>query len=378
MEHQSLKYMGSKRAMLGNGLGEVLGGMVGRHKRFVDLFAGSASVAWHVAGRYPIETWAFDLQRYSAVLAAAVVQRNSPADPVKLWNDWSRRAAPRFGAFDAPTSKDISEAFVMKARSWSNQFDKTSLVNAYAGHYYSPVQAAWIQALRDTVPTKSPNREICLAALVTAASKCAAAPGHTAQPFQPTDTALKYLQISWQRNLCADIQAALAQITPLHAQVVGEAHVGDANKVASQLRHGDLVFIDPPYSAVQYSRFYHVLEAIAVGVTSPVFGVGRYPPLSERPSSQYSQKTTSLAAIQELLTTLAERDVSAIVTFPDHECSNGIDACMIKSAASKIFKVETHRVSSVFSTLGGPASKTHGPRLARLSADEMILCMEPK
>lgn len=364
--------------MLGNGLGEVLAGMVDRHKRFVDLFTGSASVAWYVAERYPIETLAFDLQRYSAALAAAVVQRNSPADPIKIWKDWSRRAAPRFDTFKAPASSDISTAFVKKARSWSNQFEKTSLVNAYAGHYYSPVQTAWIQALRDTVPTKSPNREICLAALVMAASKCAASPGHTAQPFQPTDTALKYLQISWQRNLCADIQAALAHIAPLHAQVIGEAHVGDANKIASQLKPGDLVFIDPPYSAVQYSRFYHVLEAIAAGVTSPVFGVGRYPPLSERPSSQYSQKTTSLVAIQELLTTLAERDVSAIVTFPDHECSNGIDASIIKSAASKIFKIKIQRVSSVFSTLGGPASKKHGSRLARLNADEMILCLEPK
>lgn len=364
--------------MLGNGLGAVLEGMVGRHKRFVDLFTGSASVAWHVAGRYPIETWAFDLQRYSAVIAAAVVQRNSPANPVKLWNEWSRRAAPRFDAFDAPVSCDFSAAFVAQARRWSNQFDKTSLVNAYAGHYYSPVQAVWIQSLRETVPTRSPNREICLAALVIAASKCAASPGHTAQPFQPTDTALKYLQVSWQRNLCADVQAALARVAPLHAQVVGEAHVGDANIVASQLRHGDLVFIDPPYSAVQYSRFYHVLEAIAVGVTSPVFGVGRYPPLSERPSSHYSQKTTSLAAIKDLLIKLAEREVSAIVTFPDHECSNGIDASMIRNAASKVFKVKTQRVSSVFSTLGGPSSKTHGSRLARLSADEMILCMEPK
>lgn len=372
-----MKYMGSKRSMLGNGLGEVLDEMVGRHKRFIDLFTGSASVAWHVAKRYPIETWAFDLQRYSAVLAAAVVQRSSPADPIKLWNDWSHRATPRFNRLKAPSPGDISAVFVTKARSWSNQFDKTSLVNAYAGHYYSPVQAAWIQALRDAVPTKSPNREICLAALVMAASKCAASPGHTAQPFQPTDTALKYLQMSWQRNLCADVQIALAQIASLHAQVIGEAQVGDANTVASQLRHGDLVFIDPPYSAVQYSRFYHVLEAITAGVTSPVFGVGRYPPLSERPSSQYSQKTTSLAAIQELLTTLAERDVSAIVTFPDHECSNGIDASMIKSAASKIFKIKTQRVSSVFSTLGGPASKKHGERLARLSADEMILCLEP-
>lgn len=364
--------------MLGNGLGEVLDGMVGRHKRFVDLFTGSASVAWHVAKRYPIETLAFDLQRYSAVLAAAVVQRSGPVDPIRLWNNWSRRAAPRFDVLSAPASSDISAAFVKKARSWANQFDEISLVNAYAGHYYSPVQASWIQALRDTVPTKSPSREICLAALVMAASKCAASPGHTAQPFQPTHTALKYLQMSWQRNLCADIQVALAQIAPLHAQMAGKAHVGDANKVASLLKPGDLVFIDPPYSAVQYSRFYHVLEAIAVGSTSPVFGVGRYPPLAERPSSQYSQKSTSLAAIQDLLATLAKRGVSAIVTFPDHECSNGIDASMINGIASKLFKIKTQSVPSVFSTLGGPASKKHGSRLARLSADEMILCLEPR
>lgn len=90
--------------------------------------------------------------------------------------------------------------------------------------------------------------------------------------------------------------------------------------------------------------------------------------LGEGPSSQHSQKTTAVVAIKKLLTTPAERDVYVIVTFPDHECSNGIDASMIKSTASKMFKVKTHRVSNVFSTLGGPASKTHGPRFARLIA----------
>ena len=370
--------MGSKRAMLSNGLGEVLERMIGKHKRFVDLFTGSASVAWHVAERYSIETWAFDLQRYSAVLAAAVIQRNKPVKAEKLWKDWLDQATPRFEKFDAPTPNEINSTFVAQARSWADNFENTSLVHAYAGHYYSPVQASWIQALRDSIPEKSPHREICLASLVMAASKCAASPGHTAQPFQPTDTALKYLQISWQRNFCSDTQAALNHIAPLHAQISGEAHVGDANIVAKELKAGDLAFIDPPYSAVQYSRFYHVLEAVAAGTTSPVFGTGRYPPLEERPSSQYSLKTESLTAIQELLKALAEREVSAIVTFPDHECSNGIDANMIKSAASEIFKIKTHSVSSVFSTLGGPASKKHGPRLARLSADEMILCLEPK
>lgn len=378
MEYRSLKYMGSKRAMLRNGLGETLDGMMTRHKRFVDLFTGSASVAWHVAQRYSIATWAFDLQRYGAVLAAAVLQRTTPADSNRLWREWCRRATAKFAALSAPTFDNVTANTVEKARQWAEQFDTTSLVNAYAGHYYSPVQACWIQALRDSIPTKPPNREICLAALVMAASKCAASPGHTAQPFQPTETALKYLEISWRRDLCADVQMALSLIAPLHAQVRGKAQIGDANEAVFQLQTGDLAFIDPPYSAVQYSRFYHVLEAIAAGSTSPVFGVGRYPPIGERPSSKYSQKTTAALAIQELLFALAEREVSAIITFPDHECSNGLDAEMIKAIASELFKTKTKKVTSVFSTLGGPASGGNGPRVARRSADEMILCLEPK
>jgi len=211
-----------------------------------------------------------------------------------------------------------------------------------------------------------------------AASKCAASPGHTAQPFQPTETALKYIRISWQRDVCADVEHSLDLLAPRFAKLVGRAGVMNANEAAKILRPGDLAFIDPPYSAVQYSRFYHVLQAVALGTTSPVFGVGRYPVISERPASLYSQKSTSLNAIQDLLSTLAERGASAIVTFPDHKCSNGIDANAIKQIAKKLFTTRSRRVASTFSTLGGPASSTTGPRLARLPADEMILCLEPK
>lgn len=364
--------------MLGNGLGEILSGMMGRHTRFVDLFTGSASVAWHVAERFRIETLAFDLQLYGATLAAAVIERDAPVDPNQLWDSWVKASVPRFNAIDAPSTKAINVDYVKKARAWANQFENASLLSAYAGHYYSPVQAAWIQALRENIPVDSPSREVCLAALVIAASKSAASPGHTAQPFQPTSSALKYLQLSWQRNICSDVQAALSLVSPIHAKVVGRAQIGDANKIASQLKVGDLAFIDPPYSAVQYSRFYHVLEAVAKGATNPVSGVGRYPHISERPSSLYSQKTTSLLAVKDLLSTLAEREVSAILTFPDHECSNGIDAKTIEDVASAIFLVKKRSVTSVFSTLGGPALKKHGERLARLRAQEMILCLEPR
>jgi adenine-specific DNA-methyltransferase len=61
------------------------------------------------------------------------------------------------------------------------------------------------------------------------------------------------------------------------AQRPGTVKVADANQAARGLQESDLVFIDPPYSGVQYSRFYHVLETIADGGRGPVTEVGRYP-----------------------------------------------------------------------------------------------------
>ena len=63
--------MGSKRAMLRNGLGELLAQEVPNAERFIDLFAGSGAVAAHVASKFQVPVLAFDLQRYAAILAGA-------------------------------------------------------------------------------------------------------------------------------------------------------------------------------------------------------------------------------------------------------------------------------------------------------------------
>lgn len=68
-----MKYMGSKRAMLRNGLGEALDRAITDKGRFVDLFAGSAAVSWHVAQRYSIPVFASDLQQFSVALALGVL-----------------------------------------------------------------------------------------------------------------------------------------------------------------------------------------------------------------------------------------------------------------------------------------------------------------
>ncbi|MGJ4748605.1 hypothetical protein ACQV5M_19750, partial [Leptospira sp. SA-E8] len=213
-----------------------------------------------------------------------------------------------------------------------------------------------------------------------AASQAAAAPGYTAQPFQPTKTAKTFLAESWDRDIPELVGKAIDGIAHRHAKTLGSSHRADACEFATELRDGDLVFVDPPYSGVHYSRFYHVLESIAEGQTTAVSGVGRYPAQEKRPRSDFSMKTTSAIAMENLLKTLAERKTDVILTFPDHDCSNGLSGDQITDLASTHFHVEKKSVHSVFSTLGGVSKdqepeELEGKRTARQSAQELMLLL---
>jgi hypothetical protein len=151
--------------------------------------------------------------------------------------------------------------------------------------------------------------------------------------------------------------------------------VGDAVEVAKTLDAGDLVFVDPPYSSVQYSRFYHVLETVAHGRYNGAFlGVGRYPPIANRPQSRFSNTQDSLDAISELLSALKTTRCTVVLTFRRGSASNGLSGTRIRNLARRWFEVEDHStVRGSFSTLGG--NKQH--RDARQRSSEMILVLRP-
>jgi len=256
------------------------------------------------------------------------------------------------------------------------------VTRSYGGHYFSPSQSLWIDGLLATVPRTEPARTLARAALVQAASQCAAAPGHTAQPFQPTRTARRFLADAWQRDVIEATKSAFFALSSARAKTKGRAEVKDANDAAKTLRRGDLVFIDPPYSGVHYSRFYHVLETIARGDCGKVSGVGRYPVSEERPWSRYSVTSEASTALDELLKTISGRGAKAILTFPDHKCSNGLSGRSVRRIARKHFRITTERVKSLFSTMGGTGNKGHkrkqAKRGARHIAKELMLVLKPK
>ncbi len=375
-----MKYMGSKRAMLQNGLGELLGRELAGTRRFVDLFAGSGAVATYVAMRFPIPVLAFDLQRYSVILTDAIINRQTNLDWQSDWRNWHRRAKSLFNTCKIPVADNLTKAIVVNFREWCDQQTKFPITHAYGGHYFSPKQAVWIDSLRVSVPKHEPTKTVALAALIQAASQCAAAPGHTAQPFQPTRTAKRFLKEAWSKDIVSKTRTTFESLSGLFAKRRGQAKVDDANLAASRLRENDLAFIDPPYSGVHYSRFYHVLETIADGDCGEVSGIGRYPAREKRPRSKYSVSSESAEAIRDLLEKVSTRGARAILTFPDHDCSNGLSGDLVREAAMQFFYVQEEQVESAFSTLGGTGDERDNEtgRAARRHTRELMLILEPK
>lgn len=376
-----MKYMGSKRAMLSNGLGNLLQEEVATAERFVDLFTGSGAVASHVAQRYPVEVLAVDLQAYSAILAKAIIGRVGKINAPLLWSNWHKRATAWMQEHHPPKASRITKSFVIEARAWCAEKERLPITQAYGGHYYSPEQALWIDAFRGSLPIQEPAHTVALAALIQVASKCATAPGHTAQPLQPKRSSLPFFNDIWSWSITQLLKNTFEAISVQYALKVGETQVANANTVAKNLREGDLAFIDPPYSAVHYSRYYHVLETIAHGKPVDVSGKGRYPDTAHRPSSDYSILTKATDALDDLLCSLSAQGVRAIVTFPDDGRSNGLSGPAVIEIASQYFHVwQEVTVDSCFSTLGGTSSGTTlvAGRDARHKREELVVVLKPR
>lgn len=384
-----MKYMGSKRWMLGNGLGHLIQHELKSANRFVDLFSGSASVA-HFAATSPgaVPVIACDLQEFSVVLAGAIITRTAAFDPEPVWIAWHQRALQylannrKLAAAEAclpALHKGFTQDFVEQERQRCAE-DEQPISYAYGGYYFSRAQALWIDALRATLPTDVSQHSVALAALIAAASSCSASPGHTAQPFRPSLGAKKFLYDAWCRDPLTQTKKTMTALAACYAVKKGEALRQDANSSTQTLKKGDLVFLDPPYSGVHYSRFYHVLETIARGGCGPVEGAGRYPPTAERPRSPYSVASEAPSAIEHLLMGIAEREAKAILTFPQRACSNGLSGPDVCDIASKYFQVRSTFKRSRFSTLGGTQDENGNGygRQARQKAHELILTLTPR
>lgn len=389
-----MKYMGNKGKMLPV-LGDILSFHSNNAGRIADPFCGSAAVSWFLAETTDKEIISGDIQSFAVARARAVIERTEAINPTSMLTHWFARArlvvdsvASHFPNHLKSIEPDLTEpALIKRVVTQSRKFCKDVLPvvfqdfdgvwpisKAYGGYYFSPAQALVFDALRQTLPSNAAKQKIALAALVEATSRAAASPGHTAQPFQPTESSAKYIIEAWMRDPWALVESAVTDIACRSANALGQGVVGDFTKTISRLQAGDLVFADPPYSGVHYSRFYHVLETITRGTEFEPEGRGRYPALENRPSSAFSKKSEAYTAASKLLNVCAENRLLLVLTFPTEDASNGLKVKdFIKMGSSIFSKIQSEEVQTDFSTLGG--NKKH--RAARKSCGESIITFLP-
>jgi adenine-specific DNA-methyltransferase len=386
-----MKYMGHK--------GRILSAIRGHIGRFVkdanalcDAFCGSAIVAWDLAQHFHKPVLAGDLQSFATARAAAVLTRTLPVTDFRFVDAWFDRAVTLLegvvGKHRGPACPqvDCTSAQARAAVLSTRGYVKTSLARklerarthwpmtlSYGGYYFSLKQSMLLDALRATLPRQRQERAVAMSAVIGAASKCCAAPGHTAQPLGTNPASLPHVMKAWNRSVADFVRAEIEEVAARYAKTEGETALGSWEKLFDRLSPGDIAFCDPPYSAVQYSRFYHVLETLSRGRTVPVFGSGRNPPFEDRPESDFSRKSKAAQQVHALIRAAAEREVRLVITYPVSRQSNGLMAYTFIRAARKYYpRVEDEEVVSRFSSLGGNGE--NGMRPARTNMIERIIC----
>lgn len=388
-----MKYMGHKGRILDR-IRQRIAGLAEDAETLADPFCGSAVVAWDLANSFEKRVIAGDLQRFAVVRARAVLSRTSPITNFDFVCDWFDRAqqvlAEAVGGTLVPRPPSLS--FKTKPRSARSsvleerRFIKEKLVPrfgklgqhwpmtlAYGGYYFSVHQAMQLDALRQCLPTNAELSDVALSSLIAAASKCSASPGHTAQPLGLNASSLPHVVDARNRSVHDYVLSEATSIGSNYSKVKGCAIEGSWQQCFARLNEGDVAFCDPPYSGVQYSRFYHVLETLSRGLNIIVSGSGRNPPPCDRPISAFSQKGASQAELEALIFNASSRKLRLVITFPVGLQSNGLTSEAFTAAAKRQFeRVETQDVRSIFSSLGGNGAG--GLRPARRTRVERIIC----
>ncbi len=211
----------------------------------------------------------------------------------------------------------------------------TVLIRYYGGLYFSFRQAVELDALAaDARRLTGPSRDMALAAVIATASEVVSTVGNQfAQPVQPRgkdgspkSSLLK--TVARQRRVSVDETFAkfAARFASLEPVRTGPHHVVRADfrdVLAAPPQDLGAIYADPPYTRDHYSRFYHVLETIALGDEPSISEVGsagarslsRALYRSDRHQSPFCIRKQAPAAFHALFKGARELEVPIILSY---------------------------------------------------------------
>ncbi|MBO6900648.1 MAG: DNA adenine methylase [Rhizobiaceae bacterium] len=322
-----------------------------RGSYIIDLFAGSGAVAREISKYSQVMT--NDIQTFSRKIceASLIVSENDKreAKTIILSEDVLRKAENCISRYSnyiddeqrivsdtargVPSTEMLREE--MTERLFADAKGHDPIVGTFGGVYFTVRDACVLQALYDATSVLPPNQRVVgEACLFAAASRCSITVGNQfAQPRKLSYrdgrakiAAAKLYRASAVRNPL-EIAFAACDMFPVRGRASDQNKCLqglDTDVAKENIGAAKLVYLDPPYGREHYSRFYHVLEDIAVGQFAPVDNM-KSRMRSGRFQSPYSIRSQAPRAFTEVLDICSAADVPVAVSYVDESRGSAVE-----------------------------------------------------
>lgn len=307
-----------------------------KHDVVCDLFAGSATLS--AALRNKVNVISNDIQTYSSIFTSVYLE-NYDWDSYPEITEISEKAAARVKKFNATFpgyrnkfnydrefTLDEMNALEEEQRKlididvWK-KFDKYYLFTKnYSGTYWSYDQCVWIDSYKSVIDTFKGNKayyNLLITCLIYAMAYNSQSTGHYAQYRIPETDSSKEDILIYRRKSITDfferkydeLRGFLVTTNQFWYKTMAETDVNCLKKLPERT----LIYADPPYCFVHYSRFYHIIETLVKYDYPDVKFKGRY--RTDRYQSDYCKKTDVKKAFEKMFEGVAKTKSDLILSY---------------------------------------------------------------
>lgn len=385
-----VKYMGSKRNILDFVVETILEIRNNNEQRLYDLFAGSAIVSG--AFREVMPVTCNDIQTYSKVLGRVYLNNyNWDEYPSDILDAFIYRVKKRVLEFKSSNpnlsflyenSLTFEEIYELE----KNQRDLIScsfngidhlFVKYFSGTYWSYEQCVWIDAIASLAREEEYKNnflfDLIHGSLMFAMAYCSQSTGHYAQYRDIKKENVEDILIYRKKEILPLFES---KFKSLKAYYNGSNNTSYSHEfmsldyidALSNIDSNSIVYADPPYQFVHYSRFYHALETLVRYDYPEVKYKGRY--RTDRHQSPFCIRTQVKQAFTALFEGVGKKNSSLVLSYSN---SGMISLESLVSLANTIFsnyQISVKKLDYIHSTMGRQGDKSR-------SVKEVLLVCTP-
>ena len=327
-----MKYMGSKRELLDFIISSI-NDLDIESNWFCDLFSGTSVVGCSLKDEYNVQI--NDIQIYTSIFANTYLPNinkliNSTElekikDRVLFYVDEFYRKHPDL-IFDYNSIDNYEKLTKLEIQQQNLIYSNFEIgfhlfVKYYSGTYWSYTQCVWIDSIRAVAEEYKGKSDyyIILSSLIYAMSYTSQSTGHFAQFRDVTESNMHDIMLYRIRDIWTYFEKKFLEILNMVDVEATNRYTITTLDYLDCLRlieRNTIVYADPPYSSVHYSRFYHAIETLIRYDYPNVKYKGRY--REDRHQSPFGKKTEVKNAFGKLFKGVKNKNSHLILSYSDN------------------------------------------------------------